>query len=115
MASTGKFPYDLKQYLKACHPDCQQELQREEDKQKEQKTLQKHKTLGQYWTHKWSEDSRGSVSMKILKESHKNQEITCKMAMFTGSCTVPISIVENEEFQSRVKALDPCYAVPGRT
>ena len=37
------------------------------------------------------------------------------MAIFIGSTNVPISLVENMEFQSLLEAIDPRYPVPGRT
>ena len=36
------------------------------------------------------------------------------MAIFVGSCNVPNSLVENEEFRSFVETLDPRYQVPSR-
>ena len=52
---------------------------------------------------------------KYNRVSKKYLDITRKMAIFVGSCSVPNSIVENDEFRSLVEALDSRYHVPGRT
>ena len=51
---------------------------------------------------------------KYDRESKKYHEITRKMAFSVGSCSLPNSIVENDEFRSLVEALDSLYHVPGR-
>lgn len=84
---TVKFPSNLKQHLKVC------QLPKNENKQKEEKRLQKHKVL---------KASTGSTKgLKILgevfqqnydKDCYKYQDITQKMAIFIGSCNVPSSL-----------------------
>ena len=47
-------------------------------------------------------------------QSTKQKSITKKLAVFVGASNVPISLVENVEFQVLLCELDPRYQVPGR-
>ena len=108
----GKFPSNLRQNLKTCHVARYQEMLREEEKQKEERETKKSKSItGPARSQKTLGESFGR---KYDKESRKYQDITRKLAVFIGSCNVPNSLVENEEFRSLVQVLDPRYIMPGR-
>ena len=52
---------------------------------------------------------------KYDNKSQRYQLITRKLAVYVGSTSAPISLVENEEFRSFMITLDPRYPVPSRT
>ena len=47
-------------------------------------------------------------------QSIKQKSITKKLALFVGATNVPISLVENVEFQELLCELDPRYQIPER-
>ena len=99
-----QIPFYLKQHLKSCHVACYQELLKDEEKQKEKKEAEKLKALQ---ASTGPTRSQKTLGQDLTKKAIKYQEITCKMAIFIGSCNVPNELAENDEFQSLVEVLDP--------
>ena len=108
----GKFPSNLKQHLKTCHVARYHEMLKEEEKEKEEKEAKKSKSI--VGIARGQKTLGEAFQRKYDKESRKYRDITRKLAVFIGSCNVPNSLVENEEFRSFVQVLDPRYHVPGR-
>lgn len=111
MSLAGKFATNLKGHLRKYHPKEYQQVLTKEETAKEKAAVKKHRapriqmTLGEAL----------QSHQKYDTKSQRYQLITRKLAVYVGSTSAPISLVENEEFQSLVGTLDPRYPVPSRT
>lgn len=108
----GKWPTNLKHHLQKYHPkqyDVVLEKEKELKAQKVKPKVKKPTLSGQLTI---SQAFEGKP--QYTQESDRYNQITKKLAIFIGSTNVAISLVDNAEFRSLLRTLDPRYPVPGR-
>ena len=116
----GKFTTNLKLHLKKEHFEEYRLLDAEEKKKREEtgKRLSKSKVKSKCSTSSSLFQSTIPTIANQKKpydpQSTKQKSITKKLAVFVGASNVPISLVENVEFQELLCDLDPRYQMPGR-
>ena len=118
---SGKYPTNLKQHLKRCHPEAHSQVLQVESSIKKAKSEVKAKRCSS--SHKAAATSSKQLNLsqalssgkKYRKESDRYQAITKKLAVFVGSSNVANSIVQSPEFKDLLNTLDGRYKMPGRS
>ena len=113
----GKFTSNLKLHLKKEHLEEYKLL--EEEKKKREQTVKrsgKSKSKRSSSSSLFQPTLSTIASQKMPYDPHsiKQKSITKKLAVFAGASNVPISLVENAEFQELLCELDSRYQMPGR-
>jgi len=116
----GKFTTNLKLHLKKEHSEEYRLLNLEEKKKKEESlkkpSRSKAKSKGSSSSSSFQPTLENIAIQKKAydPQSTKQKSITKKLAVFVGASNVPVSLVENVEFQELLHELDSRYQAPGR-
>ena len=112
----GKNPTNLKQHLRAAHPQVMNDILRKEEDMKKVKAEKEKMKSEESLKHYQQSTLKESFTRQAVysKDSERYKLITRKLTIFVSSSTVANCLVENLEFKDLVRALDPRYPVPGR-
>ena len=112
----GRNPTNLKQHLRAAHPQVMNDILRKEEDMKKVKAEKEKMKSEESLKHYQQSTLKESFTRQAVysKDSERYKLITRKLTIFVSSSTVANCLVENLEFKDLVHALDPRYPVPGR-
>ena len=96
----GKNPTNLKQHLRAAHPQVRNDILRKEEDMKKVKA-EKEKKSEESLKHYQQSTLKESFTRQAVysKDSERYKLITRKLTIFVGSSTVANRLVENLEFK----------------
>ena len=108
---SGMFASNLKKHLKIHHPDSYKKFEEEESRRATGKSRQQRLNCPASSSQQTLEETMPKL---YPQDSRKAQSITKKLALFVGSTSVPLSLVECPEFQELLHEMDKQYKIPLR-